>query len=231
MAGQIIRSRHIGAGQYGKSVDELLTNGRRRQITPIDQQVTINIECLAPAPDLFRRGVESRLIERAVTDPDRTVAAVGDDVHRVQLPESGQDVPDLGNAVTVGFEQHHLDLAVVVLAGEQIVQQLLIVGGGRIDEDQFTAQPVAVIRPYQRVVFGFIEQVGSDSIGLHLQMIIRIRIRLRLQRNAAIQQCLNRVVGTGPVDGCAKQIGGEEQFGFERLDKGICAIPGLLLLF
>ena len=122
MTGDVVGSSYVGAGQTGKRADKLFTLLRRRQIAAIDQQIAIRIERLTPALDLVRFAVQVRLIQRGISDPYGTIAAMGDDMNRIQIAVPGQMIAYLCDTVPVSFQHHHLELAVFILPGEQIVQ-------------------------------------------------------------------------------------------------------------
>ncbi len=60
-------------------------------------------------------------------------------MHGIDVLEHRQGLGNLGDAVALVVEQDHLEVAGLVLVGQQVVHQHLVVGGVGIDEDDLPA--------------------------------------------------------------------------------------------
>ena len=136
--GQVVASRHVGSGEARQRLHQRPALRAGRHVAAVDQDVRVAAQRTGPALDLggvLQQRVE---VQAALAQLHRAIRAVRDDVHGADVFSTRKGLGDLPDAVLAGIEQHHLDVALAVLAADTL-DQLLVVGRRRIDEDDLVA--------------------------------------------------------------------------------------------
>ena len=119
---------------------EGLAAGLRADIAPVNQQVGIRGERLAPGGHFLRARRQGLFIQRRVAELHRAAVAVRDQVDGGDVLSARERFGDAGQAVLVGIDQHDLDGPASLGLPGQVGQQGGLVGHARVDKDDLGAR-------------------------------------------------------------------------------------------
>ena len=103
-ASQIVRGGHIGASELCQGVDKLLTRHALSDIAAVQEDVAIYRERLANGLQLALVIEQVVRIQLRSAEIQRTDAAMGEDLYRIQIAVSGQQGPHLLDTVLPGIQ-------------------------------------------------------------------------------------------------------------------------------
>ena len=127
-AGQVVRGRHVRAGEFGKGVDEGGPFRALPNLTAVEQEVRVFGQGVGPRGELVRVVCEGIAIDPGIAEGQAAGRAVGQDMDGGDAREGGQGFRNLRDAVTVGVEEDGG-------RGLGLNEEGLVVVEGGIDED------------------------------------------------------------------------------------------------
>ena len=129
----------VKSGQVAESADQLLTGRVRCHVTAVDQEISVRVQCRRPIADPIGILMHVRLGQHRVAQLNLSGSAMTDEMYGIQTVISGQDLSHGLDAIHVRVDQHCIDLPQLVRVLNHVLQQLHVVGRGRIDDHQFAA--------------------------------------------------------------------------------------------
>ena len=162
VAGEVIGGGDIGAGQLRQGIDEQLAVFGGGEVAAVDQKIARLDQCVTPCADRLGFLLQRFQIKGGVTQPDLALAAVTDQMDRVESLVLLQSLADLIQAISIAIKQHNLETAIIAGLADQLIHQGLIIGRGGIDDDQFGCRPfLLMIRAWR-----FLGQGGFDGLNI-----------------------------------------------------------------
>ena len=136
---EVVARRHVRAGQLAQRADERPATLTPGEVAAVEEQIRVVREGVAPGGDEFRIRLEGLGTEDGDSESHGTVPAVRDDMHRVEILIPRQDLTQLLDAVASSVQDHHLDLPAALRLSAHVVDELLHVGGGGVDDDELAS--------------------------------------------------------------------------------------------
>ena len=146
IAREIVRGRDICFGELRQAANKGFAHLACGEIATVDQQVTISIECPGPALYLSRGRIHVVMVQHGISNPDRAVAAMGNNMNCIHAAIGLQRLRDLRDAVALVVQYDHINAPTVVALAAQVIHQRVVIRGARVNEYQFQAFVVTVRR-------------------------------------------------------------------------------------